>query len=171
MAGLNSRMSIDTEFIRRLTHLPDDINKTAEKALRRTNHWLRAVTMAELGYALQIDTKSALRTRVRTYKNGAMKTDLWVGIRKLGVHRLGAPKQKDKGVQVGSHFFEKAFISPMNSDELLVFRRTGKHRKTVKMVMLDISEEAEEIIGSYQSELSKKFEEFFSREFRLLHRT
>lgn len=171
MAGLNSKMHLDTDFINRLTHLPDDIHKTAMRALDRTNHWLRNVTMAELGYALEIDKKSALRTRFKSYKKGAGKSVLWVGIRKIAVNRLGTPKKKRDGVQVGTHFFDKAFIAPLNSSELLVFRRTGKSRKSLEMVTLDISSEAEEIIGSYQSELNKKFEEFFSREFRLLHRT
>ena len=169
MDGLNSKMYLDTDFINRLTHLPDDIHKAAMRALDRTNHWLRAVSMAELGYALEIDKKSALRTRFKSYKKGAGKSLLWVGIRKIGVHRLGTPKKKGKGVQVGTHFFDKAFIAPMNSSELLVFRRTGKSRKSLEMVTLDISSEAEEIIGSYQADLNKKFEEFFSREFRLLH--
>ena len=168
MDGLNSKIWIDTGFIEKLRHLPDDIEKTAARALQKTNHWLRTVTQAELGYALQIDTKSALKTRFRSYKKGGMKTTLWVGIRNIGVHRLGTPAKKGKGVQVGKHFFDKAFIAPMNSSELLVFRRTGKSRKSLEMVMLDISSEAEEILGSYQSELNKKFEEFFNREFRLL---
>lgn len=170
MAGLNSKMWVDTDFINQLKHLPDDVKKTAHRAVQLTNHWFRAITMAELGYALEIDEKSAFRSRFKVYSKAGVKARLWVGIRQIGVHRLGKPQQTPDGVKVGSHFFEKAFISPMNSDELLVFRRAGKHRKTAQMVMMDISAEAEEILGTYQTELNAKFQEFFIREFRQLHR-
>lgn len=49
----------------------------------------------------------------------------------------------------------------MDSDELLVWRRTGKQRSQIEMVKLDITDEAEEIIGSYAPEINRKFRSIF----------
>ncbi|OOF25052.1 phage tail protein [Salinivibrio proteolyticus] len=171
MAGLSSRMWVDTDFIKRLPNLPSDVQKAAQIAVRKTNQWFRHITMTELGYELAIDNKAALRSRFKVYRQGGVRARLWVGIRDIGVHRLGKPVQQKEGVAVGERFFEKAFISPMNSSELLVFRRTGKHRSQIEMVQLDIADEAEEIIGSYQADLNRKFEEIFTREFHRLYST
>lgn len=166
MDGLNTRMEIDTAFIERLSYLPEEIAKAARRALAKTNMWLRNITRIELGYELAMDSK-ALRTRFRVYRKG-YTSKLWVGVNEIEVHQLGTPKQTAKGVQVGKHFFDKAFISPMNSDELLVWRRTGQSRSVIERVTLDIAEEAEEIIGSYLTELNKKFKEHFDREFQFV---
>ena len=164
MAGLNTQMTIDTDFIQTLAQYPKLISQAARKALTKTNNWLRIATMAELGYELRIDSK-AMKSRFRVYKSGHT-TRLWIGINDIAVHRLGTPQQKANGVQVGEHFFEKAFISPMDSDELLVWRRTGKQRSQIEMVKLDVSDEAEEIIGSYAPEINRKFREYFHVEFQ-----
>lgn len=169
MAGLNTQMTIDTDFIQTLAQYPKLISQAARKALGKTNTWLRVSTAVELGYELKIDAKS-MKSRFRVYKSGHT-TRLWIGINDIAVHRLGKPVQKANGVQVGEHFFEKAFISPMDSDELLVWRRTGKQRSQIEMVKLDITDEAEEIIGSYAPEINRKFREYFHVEFqRLLSR-
>ena len=164
MSGLNSRIDIDTAFLQKLGHLPDEISKAARRAVSKTNLWLRTTTRAELGYELSIDSK-AMNTRFRVYKKGNT-SKLWVGVREIGVHLIGAPKQTKDGVQVGGRFFEKAFISPMNSGELLVWRRNGKAKSNIELVKLDYADEAEEIIGSYTHELNHKFKEFFDREFK-----
>ena len=166
MTSLNSNMVLDTRFLARLSYLPDELAKAAKQAMIKTNRWLRAASMADLGYELNIDA-NAMTTRFKTYKSGGM-SKLWVGVRSLGVHRLGTPVQNGKGVQVGSHFYDGAFISPMDSDQLLVFRRENKGRKSIKLVTIDISEEAEEIIDSYLPDLNRKFEEFFHREFQFI---
>lgn len=170
MAGLNTQIAVDTDFVQTFSQFPKYLSQAARKALTKTNNWLRTATIAELGYELRIDTKS-MKTRFRVYKSGHM-TRLWIGVNDVAVHRLGKPQQKAGGVQVGEHFFEKAFISPMDSDELLVWRRTGKQRSEIEMVKLDISDQAEEIIGSYTPEINNRFREYFHVEFkRLLSKT
>ncbi|MEL6113761.1 phage tail protein [Photobacterium sp. SP02] len=164
MVGLNTQMVVDTEFLEKFKHLPDELNKAVRRAIRSVNNWFKAVTMAELGFELNIEAKS-FRTRFRVYQSGRT-SKLWVGVRKIGVHRLGKPVQTKSGVQVGEHFFDGAFINPMDSDQLLVFRRTMKGRKSIQLVTMDISDQAEEIIDSYLPELNRKFEEHFHREFR-----
>lgn len=166
MAGLNTQMTIDTSFIKSLAQFPDLIKKAARKAMTKTNNWLRTATMAELGYELSIDTRK-MKKRFRVYNSG-LTSRVWVGINDIKVHRLGTPVQKRDGVQVGSHFFEKAFIAPSNSDELLVWRRTGKYRKEIEMVTFEFAHEAEEIIGSYATEINVRFREYFNVEFQLL---
>ncbi|MBF4353845.1 phage tail protein, partial [Vibrio anguillarum] len=72
MAGLNTnsnRLLLDTEFIRKYEAFEKEIPRAVQRAATLTNRWLRAVTMAELGYELKIDSK-ALRSRFRNYKNG-----------------------------------------------------------------------------------------------------
>lgn len=170
MAGLSTRMWVDTDFINRISHLPENVEKAAKRAVRATNRWFRHVTMAELGYELKIDNKSAMRSRFKVFRQAGVRARLWVGIRDIGIHRVGTPKQYSDGVAVGEHFYEKAFISPMNSSELLVWQRTGKHKSQIEMVTLDIADEAEEILGAYQARLNEKFREYFLREFHALHR-
>ncbi|PMJ90291.1 phage tail protein [Vibrio sp. 10N.261.55.A7] len=160
----NSRMLIDSEFIRKYEAFEKEIPKVVSRAATLTNRWLRAVTMAELGFELKIDNKS-LRSRFRTYKNGRI-SKLWIGVNEVGVHRTGKPVQNKLGVRVGSEFYEGAFISSMDSDELLVFRRTGKQRKSIKLVTVDISDDTENIVSNYLPDINRKFEEFFHREFR-----
>ncbi|WP_338328619.1 phage tail protein [Vibrio aestuarianus] len=167
MAGLNTnsnRLLLDTEFIRKYEAFEKEIPKAVQRAATLTNRWLRAVTMAELGYELKIDNK-ALRSRFRNYKNGRI-SKLWIGVNEIGVHRTGKPIQNKLGVRVGSDFYDDAFISHMQSDELLVFRRTGKQRSSIELVTVDISADTEEIINNYLPDINRKFEEFFHREFR-----
>lgn len=166
MTSLNSKMVLDTRFLTRLSYLPDELAKAAKQAVIKTNRWLRAASMADLGYELKIDAK-AMTTRFRIYKNGGT-SKLWVGVRNLGVHRIGTPVQNVKGVQVGGRFYEGAFISPMNSDQLLVFRRKSKARKSIALVTIEIGEEADAIIDSYLPDLNRKFEEFFHREYKFI---
>ena len=75
MTSLNSNMELDTRFLARLSYLPDELAKAAKQAMIKTNRWLRAASMADLGYELSIDSK-AMTTRFRTYKNGGM-SKLW----------------------------------------------------------------------------------------------
>ncbi|MGD6735388.1 phage tail protein [Photobacterium leiognathi subsp. mandapamensis] len=100
MTSLNSKMVLDTRFLTRLSYLPDELAKAAKQAVIKTNRWLRAASMADLGYELKIDAK-AMTTRFRIYKNGGT-SKLWVGVRNLGVHRIGTPVQNAKGVQYGA---------------------------------------------------------------------
>ncbi len=79
---------------------------------------------------------------------------------------MGKPIQNRLGVRVGEHFYEGAFISPMDSDELLVWRRRGKSRTDIEMVKLDIADDVDEIVENYLPDINRKFEEFFHREFR-----
>ncbi len=160
----NNRMLLDTDFIRKFEAFEDELPKVVQRAATLTNRWLRTVTMAELGYELHIDNK-ALRSRFRTYKNGGI-SKLWIGVNEIGIHRTGNPVQNKSGVRVGSEFYEGAFISSMQSDQPLVFRRTGKGRSSIEMVTVDISEDTENIINNYLPDINRKFEEFFHREFR-----
>ncbi len=160
----NNRMLLDTDFLNKFEAFEDELPKVVQRAATLTNRWLRTVTMAELGYELHIDNK-ALSSRFRTYKNGGI-SKLWIGVNEIGVHRTGNPVQNKSGVRVGSEFYEGAFISSMQSDQPLVFRRTGKGRSSIEMVTVDISEDTENIINNYLPDINRKFEEFFHREFR-----
>ena len=167
MSGLNSSRSsllLDTEFIRRYEAFEEEIPKAVLRAASLTSRWLRGVSMAELGYELSIDNK-ALRSRFRVYKNGRV-SKLWIGVRDIGVHRLGKPVQNRLGVRVGEHFFAGAFISPMDSDQLLVWRRRGKARSIIERVEIDIADDVDSIVENYLPDINRKFEAFFHREFK-----
>ncbi|MFM2477373.1 phage tail protein [Celerinatantimonas sp. MCCC 1A17872] len=165
MAGPSSTMAIDTAFLNAFEHLPNELAKAVRRSAQLTNRWLRAITMAELGVELQISSK-AINTRFRSYGRGGQSTKLWIGIRDVGVHRLGRPVQTAHGVEVGNHFFPGAFINPMQSSDLLVWRRRSKVRTDIEMVRLDISDEAQAIVAAYLPQVNRKFRELFHREFR-----
>ncbi|MDK9756731.1 phage tail protein [Vibrio sp. D173a] len=159
-----SNTLLDTKFIRRYEAFEKELPKVMLRAAALTSRWLRGVSMTELGYELSIDNK-ALRSRFRVYKNGK-SSKLWIGVRDIGVHRMGKPVQNRLGVQVGEHFFAGAFISPMNSDELLVWRRRGKSRSSIEKVELNIADDVDAIIENYLPDINRKFEAFFHREFK-----
>lgn len=163
MAGQNS-IAIDTAFLADFSHLKDELAKAVRRALSATNRWLRHTTMLELGFELSIDHK-ALKKRFRVYGSGRM-TKLWVGVREIGVHRLGHPQQTQDGVKVGSHYYPHAFINPMNSDRLLVWRRKTRVRSSLELVKMDIADESQAIIKRYEPRINRKFKEMFHREFR-----
>lgn len=165
MTGLNSEMVLDTEFLKPLASLPDELAKAARRTAQKTNRWLRAITMAELGFELSISSR-AISKRFRVYGRAGRTTKLWIGIRDIGVHRLGTPQQTSRGVEVGEHFFPGAFINPMDSDALLVWRRRSRVRTDIEMVRLDISEETESIVAQYLPQVNRKFRELFNHEFQ-----
>ncbi|AUI88156.1 phage tail protein [Vibrio azureus] len=167
MNGLNSSRNewqLDTTFIHRYEAFEKAIPKAVIRAASLTSRWLRGVSMAELGYEMSIDIK-ALRSRFRVYKKGRV-SKVWIGVRDIGVHRLGRPVQTRSGVQVGEHFFAGAFISPMDSDQLLVWRRRGKSNKRIESVTIEIHDEVDAIVESYLPDINRKFEAFFHREFK-----
>lgn len=164
MLTRNNRVLLDVDFIRRYEAFKDEVPKAVQRAATLTNRWLRTISMAELGYELHIDNK-ALRSRFRQYKNGKI-SKLWIGVDEIGVHRTGKPVKTEHGVRVGSEFYEGAFISSMSSDQPLVFRRLSRARSDIEMVTIDISDDAESIVNNYLSDINRKFEEFFHREFR-----
>lgn len=161
MTSLN--IDIDESVLDKLASMPEEVNKAAKRAMRLTSNWLRVVTMTELGQELAIDTKQ-MKTRFKVYQKG-MSAKLWIGVDAVAVHRIGHPIQTANGVQVGNRHFDHAFINPMNSDQLLVWRRTGKVRTDIELVSLDFKSEVDEILGSYGSDISRKFKEYFNNEF------
>ncbi|CAG9001776.1 MAG: hypothetical protein CENE_03803 [Candidatus Celerinatantimonas neptuna] len=165
MVGLNTEMVIDTGFLKNLSHLPDELAKAARRTAQKTNRWLRAITMAELGFELSINSR-AMNTRFRVYNQAGKTTKLWIGIRDIGVHRFGTPVQTAQGVEVGDHFFPHAFINPMQSHELLVWRRRSRVRSDIELVTLDIADESEAIVARYVPQVNRKFRELFDREFQ-----
>lgn len=158
-----NRALLDANFIQQYSAFEKELPQVVQRAARATNMWLRTVVKAELGYELKISSK-ALQSRFRTYKNGRI-SKLWIGLNDIAVHRIGMPVQNSQGVQVGSRFYEGAFISPMDSGELLVWRRKSSARSDIKLVKEDISQDVEHILDFYLPEINRKFQEFFSREF------
>lgn len=141
---------------------PDHLHRVTQRSLRIITNWLRSESARRLGKELRIQTK-AVRDRIRVNHQGD-GSNLWVGLLPLSIHRLGSPKQTPTGVDVNGRFFKGAFINPMSSSELLVFKRSRESRLPIELVTEDYSDEMEKEIIDLTGELNTKWQEVFANE-------
>ena len=113
----------------------------AARAAVKVAQWLRTHSVRELGQELGVK-QEPLKKRFKVYpRHSQGQVRLWVGLLPIAVHRLGQPKLVQGGVRVGSREYDGAFISAMNSDQPLVFRRVGRERLSIELVEEDVSED------------------------------
>ena len=142
------------------------LDLAAARALRRTAQWLRTHSSREIAKELRI-TQSPIRHRYNVYSRATAKEiKLWVGLRPIGVHYLGTPKQTPDGVAVGHRRYDGAFISPMKSTQRLVFRRKGRERLPIEMVREDWEGPAMDSLERWEKRAHNHFLEQFEREAR-----
>jgi hypothetical protein len=140
----------------------------AYRALVKSGQWLRIHTLRELGQELGIK-QTALKDRFRIYPQ-RVNTEIrfWVGLNPIAVHRIGSPKVTPHGVRVNHTIYDGAFISPMKSDQPLVFRREGHARLPIELVTEGIDDIANEVIDRWERRVFIRFRELFEHEARAL---
>ncbi|MCW6036820.1 phage tail protein [Spirulina subsalsa FACHB-351] len=153
--------------------MPELIEATAKqlelavgRALRKTGQWLRTHSVRELGRELGI-TQAPLRQRFKLYprvEDGQVK--VWVGLRPISVHYLGSPAQTVTGVRVGRQSYDGAFVNPMRSRHMLVWRRKGRERLPIERVTQEIAELGEAVVQRWETRVEARFIELFEQEVR-----
>lgn len=153
--------------------MPELINATRKqldtavnRALRGAGQWLRTHSVRELGRELGI-VQRPLRQRFRMYSrlaDGEVK--VWVGLTPLSVHYLGSPRQTVTGVRVGRKNYDGAFVNPMRSRQVMVWRREGRERLPIERVTEEIAELGEAVVQRWERRVEARFIELFEQEAR-----
>jgi hypothetical protein len=168
MAGFELSFNVSgwAEVDRALADMPRRLDLAAARALRKTANWLRTHSTREISRELRI-TQSPIRHRYQIHSNATAKeVKLWVGLRPIGVHYLGTPKQTPTGVAVGHRNYDDAFISPMRSTQRLVFRRKGRERLPIEKVTEDWEGEGLGALERWERRAQVRFFELFEQEAR-----
>ena len=115
-------------IITMLGHMPERTHRAVRRGVSKAAKRLASETGRDTAQALAI-VRAAMRGRLRTYRKGdGVSEKVWLGMNALAAHRIGRPIQTRTGVQVGQHFFDRAFI----------VRRWGKERFPLRLAQLDI---------------------------------
>lgn len=140
------------------------VEKAAQRALVKTAQWLRTHSVRELGQELGI-VQEPLRKRFKVFsRQSEREVRFWVGLDPIGLHRLGNPSVTARGVKVNRKEYQGAFISPMKSSQLTVYRRKGRERLPIEMVTEDIEDQARAVIERWQDRVFARFKELFEHE-------
>jgi hypothetical protein len=164
---------LDLDYDAALARLPGalelaqrELDKAADRALRKTAQWLRTHSAREIGRELSIPN-TPIKHRFSVYPiRGAREVKLWIGINPLSVHYLGDPRQTPTGVRVRRRDYEGAFISPMKSSAKLVWRRKGRERLPIERVTEEWGDQALTVIERWERRATTRFIEIFEQEAR-----
>ena len=123
-----------------LGHMPERTQRAVRRGVSKAAKRLASETGRETAQALAI-VRAAMRGRLRTYRKGdGVSEKVWLGMNALAAHRLGRPIQTRTGVQVGQHFFDRAFIVRKWGGG--VYYRVGKERLPIRLAQFEISDQA-----------------------------
>lgn len=130
----------DIERLTKAMGLTENAARTAAKrALLKTAKWTQTRATRALSSEIRIQQK-LIRARLRLYRReNGMEQLVWLGLNAFAAKRLGTPRRRGGGTQVGAHFFEGAF--PIKRYGGGVYRRTGRERFPLELAKLPIDEE------------------------------
>lgn len=168
MAGFELKFAVDGwgQVDMAVGQAAKKLDLAAARALRKTAQWLRTHSTREISKALRI-AQSPIRHRFDVFSQStAREVKLWVGLRPLSVHYLGTPKQTPTGVSVGHRSYDDAFISPMKTKHLLVWRRKGRERLPLEKVTEDWESEGVTALERWEKRAEQRFIELFEQEAR-----
>lgn len=140
------------------------LETAAHRALVKVGQWLQTHSLRELGQELGVK-QEPLKKRFRVYpKRQKGQVTFWVGLDPIGIHRLGTPTVTSKGVKVNRKEYDKAFINPMKSSQLTVYKRRGRERLPIDQVKEDIDQQAMAVLERWESRVFTRFKEIFDQE-------
>ncbi|MFA5632672.1 MAG: phage tail protein [Porticoccaceae bacterium] len=110
--------------------------RAARRAVAKTAKWTQSQAARAMSAELRVQQR-ILRARLRLYKRGdGMEQKIWLGLNAITANRLGTPRKKSGGTQVGRHFFKDAF--PIKRYGGGVYRRKGRERFPLELARLGI---------------------------------
>lgn len=112
--------------------------RAAERAVRKAAKWAGGQAAKITGAELRLQQR-LIRQRLRLFRtdNGA-EQKVWLGLNAVAVRRLGIARQTGRGVRVGRHFFDKAFVIKKYGGG--VYERDSSARFPINLVRLEIDE-------------------------------
>lgn len=137
-------LSLDDEKLRQIVqvlgHMPERTHRAVRRGIVKAAKRLASETGRDTAQALAI-VRAAMRGRLRTYRQeDGISEKVWLGMNAIAARRLGVPIQTRTGVQVGQHFFDRAFIVRKWGGG--VYYRVGKERLPIRLAQFEISDQA-----------------------------
>lgn len=110
---------------------PKQMEVATQRAIRKTMRWLRGVAARELSQQLGIPQKTLKQrlTLSRVSKGMDQAHVLWMGLAPLSAELAGKARQTRKGVTVGKHKYEGAFLRSIYNPEENVWIRTRRNQR------------------------------------------
>jgi len=120
------------------------IQRAAKRAVRKAAQ--RVVSRASKGLAGQFRLqRRKIQARLRLYvRESGFEQKVWMGLNDLAARSLGTPKRTARGVQVGPHFFEGAFV--IRKFGRGVYRREGPDRFPLLLAKLEIDQAGAQVL-------------------------
>lgn len=117
---------------------PSALQNAWRRTLRKTANWIKSQTAKAVSKETKIPQK-LLRQRLYFFLRSRDTGKVWLGLNAIEANRLGKPRQTRRGVTVGRHRFEGAWMMRQAAPDGPVYRRKGKDRMPYEMVKHDCS--------------------------------
>ena len=159
---MSETIEIDTEFLGKLDYLDRDIDVAVKKTIKRVTRWIRSEIVKRVGEQLGLSVSSS-KHRFKAYSRRG-RSKLWLGLDDIDLHYFGDPYQDESGVSSQNRHIKSAFIDPMHSSKLLVWRRTTKKRLPIERIKNDISVKTVATLKKLEPMINDKFKSIFEQE-------
>ncbi|MCW5319632.1 phage tail protein [Verminephrobacter aporrectodeae subsp. tuberculatae] len=142
------KVEIDTQKVMGLLRglPPSALQGAWRRTLRKTANWIKGQTAKAISGAARIPQK-LIRRRLYFFLRSGNTGKVWLGLNAIEAHRLGTPRQTRRGVTVGRHRFEGAWMKKKTGPEG-VYRRKGRGRMPYEKVKYDWSGSGEDALKS-----------------------
>ncbi|CAM5288921.1 phage tail protein [Eoetvoesiella caeni] len=138
--------------------------RAARRAVRKTAKWTEGQAARSMSAQLRVQQK-IIRQRLRTYMKGdGLDQKVWLGLNSLAARRLGVPKRRGSGTQVGRHFFDGAFAIQKYGGG--VYRRTGQGRFPLELAKMEIDEAGAAALREAANKAEARLMEIMRQELR-----
>lgn len=136
----------------------DAMRNAWRRALKKSANWVKGQTAKQVSAEMHIAQK-LVRQRLCFFLHSADKGKVWLGLNAIEAHRLGNPRQTRRGVSVGRHRFDKAWIYRSkrgSKSDGKVYRRVGKARMPIEGVKLDWADKGEAAFRKAAAEIEAR---------------
>jgi hypothetical protein len=145
---------------------PAQATRALVRAINKTLSWATSQGQRAIAAKHNIPLK-ALRARRRTAVARATSKHLsgraWFGTAPIKAAYLGTPRQTKAGARVGRLAFAGAFVAPMPSGHVGIFRRLGTSRLPIVEEEVRLTA-AEQALSGVKSQLAERLQTVFFQE-------
>lgn len=140
------------------------VRAAARRAILKTARWTQGQARRAVSAELKVQQK-LIRARLRMYRRGeGLEQKVWLGLNAVAANRLGTPRRRGDGTQVGQHFFKGAF--PIQKYGNGVYRRTSHARFPLELAKLEIDEVGEAAMREAAQRADDRLMQFMQQELR-----
>lgn len=146
--SLNLRMDIDPRELEQLLGAfqisKPAVKRAAARAVRKAAKWTAGQASKIVGAELRLQQRLIRKRLVLFRKSDGMEQKIWLGLNAIAARRLGQARQTARGVTVGRHSFDRAFIIDRFGGG--IYRRKTVDRVPLTLVKVEIDEAGERAI-------------------------